>query len=59
MTKIGEGSNLDEELLSSIWSSADWDKLECSLFEMQGGIALAAKGNDREAVLMYQKRLTQ
>jgi RNA-directed DNA polymerase len=54
-----DAENCDEKLLNSLWNSADWNKLESVLFDMQRDIALAAKGNDRNAILMYQKRLTQ
>ncbi|MDR2724047.1 MAG: reverse transcriptase N-terminal domain-containing protein [Holosporaceae bacterium] len=52
-------SNCDTELLDTLWNSADWNKLKSVLFDMQRNIALAAKSDDRDAVLIYQKRLTQ
>jgi RNA-directed DNA polymerase len=51
--------NCDEKLLNSLWNNADWNKLGRALFDMQRDIALAANGDDRDAILMYQKRLTQ
>ena len=48
----------DTRLLESMWDGADWKKLESKLLELQRGIALAAKAGNREAIRVYQERLT-
>ncbi|MDR1362218.1 MAG: reverse transcriptase N-terminal domain-containing protein [Holosporaceae bacterium] len=53
-----EAGIFNEELLNSLWNNANWDKLKNALWNMQRDIALATKGGDRDALSMYQKKLT-